>query len=98
MVFPLFIEILLMQMPWRDNLNHVDCGIYTMRHMETFRGQTFKTWDCGLVRGDAYLRNLRMVYMREILMAEINDLRLTNIKRARKFQHELFLSYVTQGK
>ena len=87
-----------MQMPWRDTNNTVDCGIYTMRHMETFTGQTYKTWDCGFVKGDyTYLRQLRMTYMREMLMIDINEHQGSNLKRARKFQHELFASYVKQG-
>nr|GMC69146.1 uncharacterized protein LOC109168900 [Ipomoea batatas] len=29
-----------MQMPWRDVKNKIDCGVYLMRHMETFTGQS----------------------------------------------------------
>lgn len=33
-------------LPWSNNKNIFDCGIYTMRHMETFKG--IASWDCGL--------------------------------------------------
>lgn len=39
-----------MQMPWRTENNVIDCGIFLMRHMETFQGQTDKEWKCGFVK------------------------------------------------
>nr|GLL27285.1 uncharacterized protein LOC109155335 [Ipomoea trifida] len=34
-----------MKMGWRDNKNKIDCGVFLMRHMETFRGQLPEHWD-----------------------------------------------------
>jgi Ulp1 family protease len=34
------------KMPWRNIRNVHDCGIYMMRHMETFMGD--RKWNCGL--------------------------------------------------
>lgn len=36
----------MMKMPWRSSANHTDCGIYCMRHMETYMGD-IKGWDAG---------------------------------------------------
>nr|GMD86917.1 zinc finger BED domain-containing protein RICESLEEPER 2-like [Ipomoea batatas] len=62
-----------MQMPWRGVRNKIDCGIYLMRHMETFTGQSFKHWDCGLVKGDfTMLHKLRLQYMKNLVLSEYN--------------------------
>nr|GMC71114.1 uncharacterized protein LOC109155335 [Ipomoea batatas] len=34
-----------MKMAWRDNRNKIDCGVFLMRHMETFRGQLPELWN-----------------------------------------------------
>ncbi|WOH14890.1 hypothetical protein DCAR_0934418 [Daucus carota subsp. sativus] len=34
-------------MPWQTSWNSTDCGIFVMRHMETFKGDP-KKWDSGL--------------------------------------------------
>nr|GMC78947.1 uncharacterized protein LOC109150412 [Ipomoea batatas] len=41
-----------MQMQWRDARNKVDCGVFAMRHMESFLGQSVNAWECGLQTGD----------------------------------------------
>lgn len=35
------------RMPWQTIKNSTDCGIFLMRHMETFNGDT-KNWDTEL--------------------------------------------------
>lgn len=37
---------------WKGNENADDCAIYTMRHMETYRGQKAADWDCGFTQND----------------------------------------------
>ncbi|KAH6771911.1 hypothetical protein C2S52_005352 [Perilla frutescens var. hirtella] len=37
-----------LDMNWRDKENNNYCGVYTMRHMETYMGQSSKSWDCNL--------------------------------------------------
>ncbi|XP_019178149.1 PREDICTED: uncharacterized protein LOC109173369 [Ipomoea nil] len=62
-----------MQMRWRDARNKVDCGVFAMRHMESFLGESVTAWDCGLQKGDTGgLDLLRRSYMRQILTNEIN--------------------------
>ena len=38
-----------LEMPWRNSENKNDCGIYSMRHMETYFGEGIEEWDSGLV-------------------------------------------------
>nr|GMD80131.1 uncharacterized protein LOC109173369 [Ipomoea batatas]GMD80141.1 uncharacterized protein LOC109173369 [Ipomoea batatas] len=79
-----------MQMQWRDARNKVDCGVFAMRHMESFLGQSVNAWECGLQTGDTrYLDFLRMTYMREILSIEFNVYYYKNIRRAVAFQHTI---------
>nr|GMD63399.1 putative ulp1 protease family, C-terminal catalytic domain-containing protein [Ipomoea batatas] len=40
-----------MAMKWRDTGNDVECGLYLMRHMESYVGERVTKWDCGLTRG-----------------------------------------------
>ncbi|MFS7900489.1 hypothetical protein Hanom_Chr00s117228g01810221 [Helianthus anomalus] len=35
-------------MPWRTNHNKIDCGVFVMRQLETYKGATGKSWECGL--------------------------------------------------
>ncbi|KAI3717572.1 hypothetical protein L1987_69274 [Smallanthus sonchifolius] len=35
------------EMPWRTTVNNKDCGIFMMRHMETYMGEEEKAWQCG---------------------------------------------------
>nr|GMC92301.1 uncharacterized protein LOC109146919 [Ipomoea batatas] len=72
-----------MQMPWRGVRNKIDCGVYLMRHMEMFTGQSFKHWDCGLVKGDfTMLHKLRLQYMKDLVLSEYNLYRDKNLARA----------------
>lgn len=40
-------QVRIINMPWRDQTNTSDCGIYLMKHMETYRGQLLKNWNVG---------------------------------------------------
>lgn len=72
-----------MQMSWHDSKNKTDCGVYLMRHMESFVGQGVSNWDCGLVKGDySTLHKLRLQYMKEVAVSEYNLHRARNLRRA----------------
>nr|GMC52971.1 zinc finger MYM-type protein 1-like [Ipomoea batatas] len=79
-----------MQMSWRVPKNQVDSAVFTMRHMESYRGQGIANWDVGLQRGN-YMQIcvLRQYFMREILMSDINIHHNSNIKRALNFANGL---------
>nr|GMC88985.1 uncharacterized protein LOC109168900 [Ipomoea batatas] len=72
-----------MQIRWRVPNNKIDCGVYLMRHMESFAGQPVKQWNCGLVKGDqSMLHKLRLRYMKELAVSEYNIHNATNVARA----------------
>lgn len=76
-----------LQMPWRDTLNTQDCGVFAMRHMESYEGQRVKDWDCGLRKGDkSQLKQLRMHYLWTLATYEFNKHRDTNMERAIEFE------------
>lgn len=39
------VEITRLQMKWRTTNNSIDCGIFAMRHMETYKGNGVRSWD-----------------------------------------------------
>lgn len=41
-----------LEVSWRDNDNTTDCGVYLLKHMETYRGQPAEEWEIGLKVGD----------------------------------------------
>ncbi|VFQ80257.1 unnamed protein product [Cuscuta campestris] len=65
-----------LQLPWRDSTAVFDYGVITMRHMETYTGQTLKRWDCGLKKGDRKAVNaLRTKYCAAIVESDVNEVR-----------------------
>ncbi|KAF5819634.1 putative papain-like cysteine peptidase superfamily [Helianthus annuus] len=78
-------------MEWRTENNGVDCGVFTMRHMETYKGE--KTpWVTGFVkenevnnRQNSQLHLLRHRYLSKIILSEHNVHREKVIKLANAF-------------
>nr|GMD81317.1 uncharacterized protein LOC109162486 [Ipomoea batatas] len=71
----------------RDNSNKVDCGVFTMRHMETYMGKGTKGWDCGLEKENKeQLNNARVKYLAEIVNSPVNEFRGDCMKDARQFE------------
>ena len=63
-------------MSWRDNTNKVDCGVYLMRHLETYTGRDVARWECGFVADSKKgIRDLRMKYAHVILTSIANEKR-----------------------
>ncbi|KAL8189147.1 hypothetical protein R6Q57_028713 [Mikania cordata] len=65
-----------LSMPWRTLNNSADCGVFAMRHMETFKGTSVKEWKCGLTsesdKQQKQLNDLRIKYLAKILLSDIN--------------------------
>ena len=76
-----------LKMRWRTTRNGADCGVFAMRHMETYYGN--KHWRCNLstegAEQDRRLRRLRFKYLSKILLSDTNQLRDTVAKKARVF-------------
>ncbi|KAJ0693298.1 putative papain-like cysteine peptidase superfamily [Helianthus annuus] len=77
-----------LKFPWQTLYNETDCGIFIMRHMETFKGTSVREWNCGLspergITGEVLidqskeLCDLRIKYLSIILLSDINSLRST---------------------
>nr|GLL41967.1 uncharacterized protein LOC109175178 [Ipomoea trifida] len=76
-----------LRMSWRDNSNKVDCGVFTMRHMETYMGKGTKGWDSGLEKENKeQLNNARVKYLAEIVNSPVNEFRADCMKDARQFE------------
>lgn len=67
-----------LKMDWRTKNNAIDCGLFTMRHMETFMGEQAADWKCGFGREEygeqhVQLEDLRRKYTAKILLHDINE-------------------------
>ncbi|KAH6775547.1 hypothetical protein C2S52_013108 [Perilla frutescens var. hirtella] len=63
-----------LEMCWRDSVNNNDCGVYVMRHMETYMGQSVNAWKCNLEKGNLFQLNvLRIKYCGSILASVLNE-------------------------
>ncbi|GKB88246.1 ulp1 protease family, C-terminal catalytic domain-containing protein, partial [Tanacetum coccineum] len=77
------------KLKWKTKANVKDYGIFSMLHMESYMGQTAKTWDCGLVAESKQqcdmLRQLRFKFATKILLHEINVHAQKMIRYAEEF-------------
>ncbi|MFS7912024.1 hypothetical protein Hanom_Chr02g00124981 [Helianthus anomalus] len=78
-------------MDWRTESNVIDCGIFAMRHMETYMGQ-LAGWECGLAKENAsndlqqkQLNELRIKYIAKTLLHSQNEDRRKLVKFLNKF-------------
>nr|GMC69105.1 zinc finger BED domain-containing protein RICESLEEPER 2-like [Ipomoea batatas] len=71
---------------WSDTKNKVDCGVYLMRHMESYVGESVAKWDCGLTSGDRLqLQMLSLCYMKELCIVDINAHHTSNVAHTLRF-------------
>nr|KAJ0212728.1 hypothetical protein LSAT_V11C400161590 [Lactuca sativa] len=65
-----------LEMPWRTINNNIDCGVFTMRHMETYMGGSMNEFKAGFKNEssaqDDQLVKLRTKYLYKILTHEYN--------------------------
>ncbi|CAI9286185.1 unnamed protein product [Lactuca saligna] len=65
-----------LEMPWRTINNSIDCGVFTMRHMETYMGGSMNEFKVGFKNEssaqDDQLVKLRTKYLYKILTHEYN--------------------------
>ncbi|XP_042001592.1 uncharacterized protein LOC121750944 [Salvia splendens] len=62
-----------MTLPWQNDTNKVDCGVYVMRHMETYMGGPVRNWNSGLAKNgtEAFIK-LRAKYTEALFVGETN--------------------------
>jgi hypothetical protein len=64
-----------LEMHWRNSENVTDCGIYAMRHMETYMGNGLHDWNPELKREESkkQMLILRMRYWCALLTSDLNE-------------------------
>ncbi|KAL9681085.1 hypothetical protein QQ045_012866 [Rhodiola kirilowii] len=74
---------------WQTEFFFTDCGIFTMRHTETYKGGATTNWKCGLVNESEeqteQLMALRDTYLNVILRSHLNARREKVLQRAREW-------------
>lgn len=84
------IEIERLRMPWRNDVNKTDSGVYVMRHMETFLGNKMSEFRSGLkIRSKKQIKFLRAKYCASIMTAEYNDHNVDNIEAATAYYKKI---------
>jgi len=74
-------------MPWREGENKIDCGVFAMRHMETYFGLGLNGWDSELVAGDARQAvNMRVKYCSSIIDCPSNEIKHVSELMSKKKQ------------
>ncbi|KAM0048460.1 putative 1,3-beta-glucan synthase [Helianthus debilis subsp. tardiflorus] len=79
------------KMHWQTSKNGTDCGIFTMRHMETYMSTYRKIWVTDFndesENQQAQINDLRYKYLAKILLSDVNHERNTVNRLAREFDH-----------
>ncbi|MFS7946766.1 hypothetical protein Hanom_Chr06g00540161 [Helianthus anomalus] len=79
------------EMDWRKKNNDIDCGVFTMRHMETYKGEKtprvtgFGKEDEVNNKETSQLHLLRHIYLSKIILSEHNIHCEKIIKKANAF-------------
>ncbi|CAI9302650.1 unnamed protein product [Lactuca saligna] len=78
------------EMSWRTVKNKVDCGVFAMRHIETYMGQPLSKWKPVFHKESSVqqttLEKLRQRYAHIMLTSEINMLKAKVLDLAEKYQ------------
>ncbi|CAH1432827.1 unnamed protein product [Lactuca virosa] len=68
-----------LSMGWMTKMNYIDCGVFIMRHMETYKGEDLDKWNVGLEPEfpdnddqQMHLNELRKKYVTKILTSDLN--------------------------
>nr|GMD50202.1 uncharacterized protein LOC109158994 [Ipomoea batatas] len=76
---------------WQETENYIDCGIFVMRHMETYNG-TLKIWNPGFKRkaslNEYFLCGLRAKYAATIIRWRANTLKYDVIKKTKELYNK----------
>nr|GMD22457.1 uncharacterized protein LOC109158392 [Ipomoea batatas] len=73
-------------MSWKESENYIDCGLFVVRHMETYKG-TLKKWNPGFKKkaklNEEFLIGLRARYAATIIRWSANILKNVVIKKTK---------------
>lgn len=57
------VTITRLEMKWRTEKNQFDCGIYAIRHMETYKGNGVRSWESKLLtENDKVMTKIIMLF------------------------------------
>ena len=80
------VEIRKIDVQWKTSENINDCGVFLMRHMETYFGQKPKDWDIGLTsKSVKNVQILRGKYCRALMGASFNHNSLENKRKVLEY-------------
>jgi len=87
------VEPVRLSIDWSTKGNYKDCGVFLMRHMETWMGITNDKWDCGFPKDSTKIKTkinlLRKKYAAALLLSESNTHRDRVIEEATKLKNSM---------
>ncbi|XP_056691771.1 uncharacterized protein [Spinacia oleracea] len=76
-------EMNLVKMKWRSMKDYTNCGVYVMKHMETYTGDPEHEWICDLKANDTnQIRKLRVTFCGLLMLSKQNEMHESNINEA----------------
>jgi len=88
-----------LKMHWRDGKNRCDCGVYLMRHLETYKGQDLKHWESGFkFESKNRIIPARIKYMHTLLCSPFNEKATSFKEEMQKFMQEIKFQRGTNNK
>ncbi|XP_056698382.1 uncharacterized protein [Spinacia oleracea] len=76
-------EMNLLKMKWRSMKDYTNCGVYVMKHMETYTGDPEHKWICDLKANDTnQIRKLRVTFCGLLMLSKQNEKHESNINEA----------------
>ncbi|KAJ0921926.1 hypothetical protein HanPSC8_Chr05g0197451 [Helianthus annuus] len=86
-------EMVRLDFAWKTVNNTVDCGVFVMRHMETWFGLTSDKWDSGFPLGHtakkACLTRLRKKYAIKLVTSNVNKHRSRVLAEASEHENAM---------
>uniref|UniRef100_A0A803N7X6 Ubiquitin-like protease family profile domain-containing protein n=1 Tax=Chenopodium quinoa TaxID=63459 RepID=A0A803N7X6_CHEQI len=78
-----------LKMSWRTNDNNDDCGVFLLKHMETYHGEKDTNWESGIKLNDInQTKKLRVDFCAKILSHKENELHHEITSRSWKWAKE----------
>ncbi|XP_056685415.1 uncharacterized protein [Spinacia oleracea] len=76
-------EMNLLKMKWRSTKDYTNCGVYVMKHMETYTGDPRHEWICDLKANDTnQIRKLRVTFCGLLMLSKQIEKHESNINEA----------------
>lgn len=83
-------KMVVMTVKWGNSSNAVDSGVYLMRHLEAFMGDTSHKWTCGMtINAPKKMNLLRVRYCATLIGWDLNFVKTVAISESEKYYKDV---------